>query len=288
MKTKLVIALSALLIAGACIAAALFIPKAKLKSEAATETYDVVFFGDSIVAGDYTEWSLAAWVGKNTGLKVLNAAFGGCTMCLNNTEKLTGDASELYSMYRLSEALSERDFSLQIMASQKENLTVLDGIYEASVSLQHTDWESVRYILIEHGVNDYLNGAPIENPDDPYDAHTYAGALRTVIENVQAAVPNARLILLTPIYAYPDSLEKDCTEADYGGGLLTDYIAAEKEIASAYGIYLIDDYTETGINRSNYKDYLFDGLHGSEEGKEYIAPFIAAHLLSLEEENGDS
>ena len=252
-----------------------------LKNQNGQDKYDVVVFGDSIMAGDHSFWTVPSVMNDTSDYSVLNGAFGGMNMSLVRLKDYNGDISDVFTMIRLSEALKTHDFSLQVMSSKKDVTGATAYAYDTAVALSNTDWDAVRYIIVEHGINDYLNQKPVDNALEPYDIDTFGGALRCVIENITEGVPNARLILCTPIYAYPIGLS-EATTTDYGQGVLTDYIAKEKEIASEYGIYVIDNFNEININKDNYLEYLPDGLHGGFEGNEIIAENILKHLKELD------
>ncbi|MBQ3890123.1 MAG: SGNH/GDSL hydrolase family protein, partial [Lachnospiraceae bacterium] len=193
-----------------------------------TAKYDIVFFGDSIIACDHSERDLVTKFNNESEYSVLNGAFGGMTLSYIDKEHLAGNQDNLYTMIGLSESVKERDFTLQVLASQKENVNVVPYWHPTSVELNEADWNSVKYVLIEHGANDYLNGVSLDNKNNKYDPYTFAGALRTSIENIKKGAPNAKIVLVTPIYMNPWGLSGDCYEADYGGGLLEAYVQKEK------------------------------------------------------------
>lgn len=253
------------------------------KKKGEKEQYDVVFFGDSIVASDYSGiWDIPTLVSEETGLTVLNAGFGGYTMSNRNIPAYPGDSGRLFCMIGLSDSVRIRDFSNQRM-------TTFNGqgatgyIPVVATHLYNTDWDSVKYILIEQGANDYLTGVPIDDGFDRYNEYTFGGALRKSIENIRVGVPNAQIILVTPIYMKPDGLLGDCNSKDFGGGLLKEYVAKELEIAAEYGIYVIDDFHEIDINKDNYEQYLPGGLHPNLEGNQLLAQNISRHLKELNE-----
>lgn len=245
--------------------------------------YDVVFLGDSIVAGIYgSGYDIPSLVESDTGMTTLNGAFGGTSLATIPSEKLVGDLRNQFLMYRLSDSIACHDFSLQIISSQNENNAKTPYWYETATELDRVKWNNVKYILIEHGANDYLNGIQIENSENQYDNDTFKGALRYSIENVQKGAPNAQIILVTPIYMNPAGLEGDCYEVDYGGGYLEDYVEAVIAVASEYGLTVIDDFHEVDINKDNYEEYIPGGLHGNLEGNTLIADNISKHLKELD------
>ncbi len=250
-----------------------------------TAKYDIVFFGDSIIACDHSERDLVTKFNSESEFTVLNGAFGGMTLSYIDKEHLSGNQDNLYTMIGLSQSVKERDFSLQVLASQKENKNVIEYWYPTSKGLYDVDWDSVKYVLIEHGANDYLNGITIENIKDKYDPYTFAGALRTSIENIKKGVPNAQIVLVTPIYMNPLGLSGDCFEADYGGGLLESYVQKEIEVGKEYGLLVIDNFHDLPINKDNYEEYIPGGLHANNAGFELIIQNILKHLRETDGDN---
>lgn len=278
MKNKAL--LIAIILLTICLVGSILIATHKEKSE----EYDVVFFGDSVIACEYSDISIPAIMNEKGEWKTLNAAFGGLTMSTIRDIKANGDTSDLFSMLELSYALKENDFSLQILGAQKGNPGAINGWYEVSESLNKTDWSKVKYILIEQCANDYLQGTPADNPEDIYDDRTFGGALRIAIENIRMGAPKAKIVIVTPTYINPLGLKGDCRTADYGGGTLPDYIAKEHEIAEQYGCLIIDNFEEVNINSENYEQYLPGGLHGNLAGNTLIAENILEHLKEFDEQ----
>ena len=276
MKNKKVAAAVAIVLILICFVPALLVFRRPKKLQC-----EIVCFGDSVMAGYYDSAALPGYIEKYSGRTTLNAAFGGLTMSANFDNSKAGDASHLFSMVELSDALLKRDFSLQMMATKKDIIDYPQDWYNVAESLGTLDWESVKYVFIEHGINDYLLGKPLDDAADRYNRSTFAGALRTSIENVQKALPDAKIILLTPIYHWVGGEEEDCTERDLGGGTLLAYVDKDKEVAAEYGLICVDNFNGSGINRDNYKEYLYDGLHTLEEANALIAQNIIDNVEGL-------
>lgn len=244
---------------------------------------DIVFFGDSVVAGMFEEINLPAVLSDISGYSVICGAYGGMTMSLSPGKMAQGDYSDSFSMVRLSEAVKNHDFKIQILAGVTDNDTFLENWNLVSERLNKVNWKNVKYILIEHGVNDYVSGRALDNPDNRYDLETYGGALRYSIENLKQGAPFSQIVIISPLYMSPRGYDGDCTTLNFGGGLLEDYVNKEKEIALEYDIPFIDDYHEVEINSSNYESYLYDGLHTLSEANELIAENIFRHIKELDE-----
>lgn len=248
-----------------------------------TEQYDVVAFGDSIIAGVHNDWTIPAYIEREGGYHTLNAGYGGMGMSNVATTWLISDSGRLYSMVSLSEGVRLHDFSKQIMGTSAESETTPRRWCETSESLQRVDWDNVKYIIVEHGANDYLTGIRIENPDDKYDANTFAGALRLVLKNISIGAPDAKIVILTPIYQKAFEDLPDCHSHSFGGGTLDEYVEKEIEIAEEFGAYIIDNFHEVDINISNYKEHLPGGLHPTWAANGMISANIIKHLEELDE-----
>ena len=278
MKSKMAIA-----VAGLACALTVLLPVTKL-SNSKSEEYEVVFFGDSIIASNHSGlWDIPTIVGDGIEMRVLNAAIGGTTLCDIAYAKKVGDCNSIYSMSAIAKSIYNADFSIQILASQKENTYVDEWRGIVSEQLKKIDFAKTKYILIEHGANDYLSGITIENDNDLHSEETFAGQLRTIIEELRYAAPDSKIVLITPIYIFPYGYDKDCHEMDFGGGILDKYVEKEIEIAGEYGIILIDNFHDVDINKENFEEYIPGGLHGNYEGNRLIAENIVKHLKELDE-----
>lgn len=275
MKNKIVAAAVAMVLILIC-----FVPAFSFSHKADTE-YEIVCFGDSVMACYYGGGTIPYYIGEKTGRATFNAAFGGLPMSEPFEVRKAGDSTYLYSMVELSEALVNRDFTLQIMGVKTQVTEYPEEWHKITQELDTLNYDSVKYVIIEQGVNDYLMGKQVDDPNDRYNRFTFAGALRTSIENVRKAMPNAEIVLTTPTYTYIDTMDKDCYEADFGGGTLPDYVAKEKEVAAEYGLVCVDNFNESGINRDNYKEYLYDGLHSHQGGNLMIAENIVKNVEGM-------
>ncbi|MBO4679308.1 MAG: SGNH/GDSL hydrolase family protein [Lachnospiraceae bacterium] len=276
MKNKGVAAAVAIVLILIC-----FIPVILFFSRKKGADYEIVCFGDSVMACTYGEGAVPYYIGELTGRPTLNAAFGGLSMSKTSENTKAGDTSSFFTMASLSGALLNKDFSLQVTATKPGIGVYPKKWYEVALELDKLDYSKVKYVIIEHGVNDYLSGIPVDDASDRYNVHTFAGALRTSIENVQKAIPGATIVLVTPTYTHISFYDKDCYEADFGGGILPDYVAKEKEVAAEYGLTFVDNLNGSGINKDNYKKYLYDGLHAHQDGNLLIAENIVRNVEGI-------
>ncbi len=136
------------------------------------------------------------------------------------------------------------------------------------------------YVLVFGGTNDYGHGdAPIGRLGDK-TTETFYGAFDKLLSSLKAKYAAANLIVLTPIHRkqehrYVNEMGvRNC-------GCLGDYVAAEKEVAKAHGVPVLDLYEESGIypdDEENNKQYTVDGLHPNDLGHRMLADKILAYL----------
>lgn len=249
------------------------------------DTYQVVCMGDSNLANTRNATGVVPQLEQNINMTVLNASFGGSTMG-NLYEKKTEYQSAL-SMYNLALSICNGNFGVQKSAIDTLSRTdYVDHFPDTLEKLSVVDFETVEILIIEHGVNDYLSGTPIRNGKDLYDSKTFTGALRSSVTMIKEAYPNLRIVLVTPAYCAPRKSEGvylPCDENNYGGGYLEEYVNAELELAEELGVEIIDLYHGIDMHSDNFEDYLYDGLHFNEEGRELMAEIIANYLLGEEE-----
>ena len=232
--------------------------------------YDVIFFGDSRVGNDRTDTALPVLLENAIGMSVYNAGIGGSTL------SYTGQYPtwDMYSMVSLSKAIAANDFSIQlsnIESAYFDNAEIVEYVPDTIKDISKIDFKKAKYVIIEQGTNDYLSGMKLEG-DDKYDETTVGGALRTSIANIKKSSPDAKIILISTCFTSTPAGYGD--ELDLGYGTEEDFADFEKKIAEETGVLFIDLYHESGINRDNFKDYLFDGLHPNDAGNKIVIDLL--------------
>ncbi len=257
-----------------------------LWKEKKEKQYDIVFFGDSIVANTLTDVNITAILEERLGMSVFNGAFGGSGMSVQNDTLWSSMANVEWSMVRLARAICYDDWQSQQAAmayadKYKEYNRITAGYFAPKMEeLKQIDFSKVKILIIEHGTNDYNGGQMLDNPEDKFDEETYGGALRQTLTLLQSTYPNLRIVLISPIYCELGKTETEkCYNTAYGnGGTLDEYVLLEKQIAEEFGVEWIDAYHESGIWEENADYYLYDGLHLVEEGHLLMGNFIAAYF----------
>ena len=248
------------------------------------ENYDIVCLGDSNFGSNRTETGTVNLLEQKTGKRILNGAFGG-SMMQNLYSSKTAYQSAL-SMHNLAIAICNHNFGVQKSAIKTLERTDYVGYFSATLEeLSNVDFNRVEILIIEHCVNDYMMGTPIKNGVDAYDVNTFTGALRNIITMIKEKYTDLRIILVTPAYCAPiktDGLNYFCDEYAYDVYYLEDYVNAELEVAKEMEVEIIDLYHGMDIHAGNYMDYLHDGLHYNDKGRELVSDIIADYLMGEE------
>lgn len=238
----------------------------------------IVVFGDSVFGLQWDGITLSDYLEQLLGEPVFNAAFGGTCVSRVDSEHRLDYSKDSISLVALTKALEADDFGVQQTMHFRENIS--ESFAEKIDSLETLDFSGVELVLIQHGLNDFYIGVPLDNENDPYDEHTFKGALRSSIRSLRQANPDVRIVLMTQTYTWHRLKGVTCEEYDLGFGNQESYIQAEMEIAEELGLELIDLYHDLFPHDSweDWELYTTDGLHPNEAGSILLAEAIAEYL----------
>jgi lysophospholipase L1-like esterase len=238
----------------------------------------IVNFGDSLFGNSRPPNDVSTYLSEITGANVHNVAFGGCRM--SSYPDLHWDA---FSMYRLAYSVVNNDFSIQDDALLYEDRP--SYAEEPMALLKAIDFDTVDYITIAYGTNDFSASKVIDNLGDPYDVSTFKGAARYSLKLLSETFKNAKIALISPAWRFwMDELDVYTEDSDtrlVNGVLLSAFVTATREVAEEFHCIFIDNY-EIGINQYNRSNYFpaNDGTHHSELGRRRIASNIESKLIS--------
>ena len=127
-------------------------------------------------------------------------------------------------------------------------------------------------------MNDYLQGYPVDNEEDPHDVNTYCGAVRIMIETLLANRPDAKILLIAPNAV---TCHQQGTQS-FGdnGAPLNEYADALLRLGESYGIPVQDDFHDV-IPLENADYYLTDQLHPNEYGRYKISKELIRQISDL-------
>ncbi len=245
------------------------------------EGTSVAIFGDSLIAYDQGDSSVAAFLDRYCEERVTDFSFGGTTMAYTVEDSTPASDRNYLSMASIVLAFAADDFSLPRNYDTKAPAT--EYFEEREQQLERLDLENTDIVIIEHCLNDYHCAVPIGSLDED-TVYTYLGALRCVVENIRSINPDIRIILVSPTEKWmPDGT--NASDYDYGGGVLDDYVRAQREAAEELGveyIYLYDLYDTPGVDIDNNPisgiEYTVDGTHPNYYGRDLIGRTIAEYL----------
>lgn len=245
-----------------------------------TETYtpQIVVLGDSILGQVRDETAVSEQLSALLGKEVFNGAMGGTCASRVNREGRLAYSKDSLSFAMISRAALLEDFGWQQATRVRESAT--EYFPEVIDDLEKIDFSGVDILLVQYGLNDYHAGVPLDNPEDPYDPYTFAGALRSGLSAWRKAYPDLRILLLTSTYSWYEYAGETCEDKDEGGGVLEDYVNMEIQVAEEMDVEILDLYHglyphETWEDR---KLYTGDGLHPNEAGRQLLAETIAEYL----------
>ncbi len=239
--------------------------------------YDIVFIGDSQfdnargTASDIPSYTCSL-LGKK--VKFYNLAIGGTAASLSRDMGLELDTFSDSCFIGISYALAG-----------KINASFLDQ-YPAGEELKRVDPEKVDLYVIEYGANDYINGKDLYN-SNYVDYHSYSGALSEGINTLKTISPKAQFILCGPSYCVwynsDGYLIGDSYTVSKGIGTLSEYSNTASNLASDMGIDFMDSMyaSQFDLKMETIDDYLVDGLHYNEKGRQIYAAVLAHRIQKL-------
>ena len=239
---------------------------------------EAVFFGDSIIATARGGDSVPARLSEMTGISFLNAAYGGTAMAKLDLTENMDDKWDFLSMTALTRAVIANDFAPQQRVTTMGIAT--EYFAELTDELDLVDFQRVRLIMLCFGMNDYQSGVPLRNSEDPMDMHSFEGALRTTLTELKKALPDCRIIVVSPTYSWYVTDEQTCEERIFGSAPLEAYVELEQSVTAQCGVEMIDLYHGLYAHDTfeDWKTYTLDGVHPNETGRKMIAERIAAYL----------
>ena len=136
--------------------------------------------------------------------------------------------------------------------------------------------EEADALIIFGGTNDFGHGNAPFGTDEDREPDSFIGACHYLFATAIIKYPEAKIVVITPL----KRATADEPSAN-SGRPLSDYRDKIVEIASYYGLYVIDAYNECPIdprNEENRERYAPDGLHPSDEGHRLLAELILNHF----------
>ena len=237
-----------------------------------------VMIGDSIYAEKRGGASVADGLSKTLGEPAFNGALGGTSLARSEQLRHADEKTDLLSGVALSKAMVSKDYGVQKQIHVVSPAT--EYFDDVILQLSKMDLSKTEMLIIGYGMNDYQNGVPLDDPEDPLNEYTFGGALRATLKSLKHSFPKLRILLLTPTYSWYVDREETCEELDWGGGYLEKYAELEKRIGEEYGVETLDLYHDFYPHETfeDWSKFTRDGVHPNEKGIELITQRISSYL----------
>lgn len=220
---------------------------------------EVVFLGDSIYGNYRGDSSISGVFGYRAGVSTLNVGMGGTTAALTQDSPRSEIPEDSVALVSIAEAIYSNDYSIQHSAMPTRRCGALTYFPMVIDEIEAVDLSKAKLFIVEQALNDYFYGWPIDDTDKndgEYDLHSYYGSISYSIELIKAKYPDAKILLVSPVYGQAD---------------LNDYAKMGQKIAKEQDIYFFDAFNANIITPDNYEELTEDGVHLNENGRELYA-----------------
>lgn len=235
----------------------------------------IVFLGDSILDGYRNETGIAYLTGVRCNADVYNLAMRGTSAALTTYEKSEYEQWDSRCLQGVVHAICGN-----------VDPSILNG-HRAGEVFATCDFSRTDYFVIEYGMNDFLAGLTMHDEEDFYDEYTYVGALRVAVQRLREHFPQAEIVLCSPNYAQfwgeDGAYLGDGNMVNNGGGTLVAYHNVCLNVATDMNTLFLDGYNGIGLDAYTADEYLEDGVHLSQKGRDKYAEKLSEVILKHEE-----
>ena len=259
-------------------------------TEAATVTYyydedkdpkKVICFGDSITGMFANKTDYPSMLNLYHGQNATNVGFAGCEWTDHSDSKYLP-----FCMNRLVDSIVSEDFSLQDASPLVDNTSAsYNALFEAHLNnLKDVDWQSVDYVTIFYGTNDWSSNKPLTSEEDTHTENkqrtNIEDAVIYSVGNLLTKYPWLKIIILTPFWREVTS-GKDSNVDPNGRGYYLYNVASfiGQTAQENYNVPVIGLYRILGANVITNRYFTSDGTHPTEMTKHIIADLINEKLL---------
>lgn len=243
--------------------------------ESKGNSLQLVFLGDSIFDNNRDGTGIPYLTAIQCNADVFNLAIGGTSASIEAGESAEWDQWTSRGLCGVVNALRKK-----IPTSIFEGTRTKELLDNEKIDYSQTD-----YFIVEYGTNDFFR-AVRQSDEDGYNLYTYAGALRYGVANLKELAPDATIILCSPCYAQFFSngyMVGDGNVTNPGNGTLFDYKGTCNYVAKEAQVEFFNAYQDLGIDSYTAEEYLEDGVHLNDAGRQLYADALAHMILSIEE-----
>ena len=236
----------------------------------------LVFLGDSILDNNRDETGIPYRTAIQCEADFYNLAIGGTCAAVARDEQIGWEDWTSTSLVGVANAIA-RNIPSDIFKG-KAAKEILDN--------PNVDFSKTDYFIVEYGMNDFFSAIPLSGESNEGDLKSYAGALRYSVITLKSVAPDATIILCAPNYARffdGDWMIGDGNSINNGYGTLYDYAGTCEYIAGEQQVLFFDAYLDIGLDGYTAEEYLEDGVHLTDKGRQIYADALAKMILEHEE-----
>lgn len=251
-------------------------PQMEVPPEPQDNRLQIVFMGDSIFDSNRDGTGIPSRTAEQCDAKFYNLAIGGTTAAADRFAKLGWDEWTSICLLGVVNAVIGN-----IPTDIFEGYTAKIYLDDPNADFMNTD-----YFVIEYGMNDFLSAIPLTSDARYNDAKSYVGALRDAVSALKRFSPDATIILCSPTYAifYNDGwMVGEGNMTSNGYGTLFDYKGICEYVANEQQVVFFNAYQDLGIDAYTADEYLEDGIHLTDAGRQLYADKLARMILNYEE-----
>ena len=251
------------------------------------DVLQVVILGDSIYDMVRDGTGLAYLVAEGLNANVYNLSVGGLSATVDEGDSTVNEEWNSTCGVGIAKILSGK-----VSVDTMRDCTAKKLITENYDRFKDTD-----LFIVEYGINDYLAEHPLGYGNFGSDYFYFCNALEQIVDELRDTAPGAEILLCEPhfceFYGKDGTFLGSSNMVSNKYGTLLNYKENVDYVANTRGTYLWEAYLNSGINSYNTADYLLDGIHMTESGRQKYADemcsFIRRNILKIEdtENSGD-
>lgn len=239
------------------------------EEDASAHSYQILVLGDSIWGNYRDNTGVTVKVDQYLGqlgysAKIYNAAIGGTRATIDPED----------SPYTFGPASENSLLKMISILDGKTDVGLLEGkpAYE-DMQRALENKEEINVVIVAYGMNDFLSQVPINSSDMPWTG--FGTALSLGVDSIKRIFPQAKVLIVAPSYASYFSVPV----SNMGEKALYNYASVACDVARGEQTLCVDAYNNLGIDMYNSDQYLEDGVHLNEAGRDLYARAVVGALL---------
>lgn len=233
----------------------------------------ILFLGNGSLADDAeSDTNMANIIQKKTGATVYNCAIPGSYMAMKNTTYKDSFIYDAFSFYNLCTIFTVGNTET-ISWAERDLGGLPEDVKKPLDLLQSIDYSELDVLCIYYDGSDYLDERPSYNIDKETDPTIFCGALSAGLDLIQEFLPDVRIIVMSPTYAYVVDQNGDYSSSfstDILEEPLSNYIGLQSQICMEHHVSFVDNFYGS-VYEEIADEYLKDNILLNEKGHELLS-----------------